>query len=111
MAGNMRVRWRGHSHHQLDALIDRGPVRLYYRVLRSEAAAERREAHDIKRFKPPLNGRNEKTPFNLFAEVEEFVTDMFWAIVIGASLTTIGLGTVEIARGQATAKQAQERVK
>jgi hypothetical protein len=105
----MRQRWLGDKHHQLGALLDRGPIRLYYRVLRSEAAAERREAHDIKRFDPPLNGRIEKTPFNLFAEVEEFVTDMFWAIVIGASATTIGLGTVEMAKVQLLDNQAMEQ--
>jgi hypothetical protein len=111
MSGNMRQRWLGDKHHQLETLLDRGPVRLYYRVLRSEAAAERREAHDIKRFDPPLNGRKESTPFNLFAEAEEFLADMFWVIVIGASVTTIGLSTVEAAKGQTLANQAQERVK
>ena len=98
MAGNMRSRWLGDRHHKLNNCMDYGNIRLYYRVLRSEAAAERRESHDIKRFNPPWNGRVEKTPLNIFADILELASDAFWAIVLGASVAAIGLVALEAAR-------------
>ena len=78
--------------------MDYGNIRLYYRVLRSEAAAERREAHDIRRFNPPWNGRIEKTPRNIFTDILELAADAFWAIVLGASVAAIGLVGLEAAK-------------
>lgn len=98
MSDNMRSRWRGDRHHKLSNCMDYGNIRLYYRVLRSELAAERREAHDIRRFNPPWNGRIEKTPHNIFADILELASDAFWAIVLGASVAAIGLVALEAAR-------------
>jgi excinuclease UvrABC nuclease subunit len=90
MSANMRNRWLGDRHHQLEALLDRGHINLHYRVLRSEAAAERREAHDIQRFDPLLNGRKETTPFNLLAEIEDKLQDAIRIFLIGAIVASIG---------------------
>lgn len=98
MSGNMRSRWLGDRHHKLNNCMDYGNIRLYYRVLRSESAAERREAHDIRRFNPPWNGRVEKTPLNIFADILELAADAFWAIVLGASVAAIGLVGLEAAK-------------
>jgi len=110
MSDNMRSRWRGKNHHKLNECLDHGNIRLYYRVLRSETAAERREAHDIRRFNPPWNGRVEKTPHNIFADISELAVDAFWAIVLGASVAAIGLVALETTR-QPVQNQAIGRIR
>lgn len=87
MAANLRKRWGGDRHHKLETLLNYPSVHLHYRELRSEAAAERREAHDIKRYRPPLNDRNERTPWNPIADLGDALSDICVVFSAGFILT------------------------
>lgn len=94
-ARNLRQRWCAtgqREHHQLYQLKAIGGVRLHYRVRRSDTAAKRREAHDIKRFKPPMNDRIEKPPFSPIDWLLEMLSDLTVAILLGAVLYTLFTG-------------------
>ena len=94
-ARNLRQRWcatGSRKHHQLEKLRSIGGVRLHYRVRRSDTAAKRREAHDIKRYLPPLNDRIEKPPFSPIDWLLEKLSDLSVAVLLGTVLYTVSTG-------------------
>jgi excinuclease UvrABC nuclease subunit len=94
-AQNLKQRWcttGQRKHHQLEKLRSIGGVRLHYRVRRSDIAAKRREARDIKRYLPPLNDRIEKPPFSPIDWLLEKLSDLSVAVLLGAILYTLSTG-------------------
>jgi hypothetical protein len=61
MSGNLNKRWNSESnpHHKLWQLRSVPMLFLYYRTTTSRAKAEELESYEIRRFKPPLNQRDE----------------------------------------------------
>ena len=86
MSGNLRARWNSRSygeHHHYSALARCFGVRLHYRITRTRSAAERLEAIEIRRYRPPLNKRLEPLKKDIFQDIADLCVDL---VLIGAVL-------------------------
>lgn len=89
MSGNLRARWNSRNygeHHHYSALARRVGVRLHYRITRSRSTAERLEAIEIRRYRPPLNKRLEPLRKDVLRDIADFCTDLG---LIGAVLLLV----------------------
>ncbi len=89
MSGNLRARWNSRNygeHHHYSALARRFGVRLHYRITRTRSAAERLEAIEIRRYRPPLNKRLEPLRKDVLRDIADFCTDLG---LIGAVLLLV----------------------
>lgn len=87
MSGNMRQRWtatgKDWQHHKLDPLRGMSGIRIHYRITRSRKMAERLEAIEIVRYKPPMNGRYERLHFHVFQDSVDLVCDLGVVVLFG----------------------------
>jgi hypothetical protein len=60
MSGNLNARWNSaQPHHKYYELRHKPFVRLWFKTTKTRIQAERLESYEIRRYKPPLNRRDE----------------------------------------------------